>query len=755
MTEFVENYLRDSAGLVYIIQDAINVHKLKRLFKLEASVTNAFNNYDLEDLSGTQYRRNLFILNKWDIIEEKEAMVHAVKKKLDNHWLTESNFSQLSEVLPLAATVDLQHLRAGYLSDRLRHVIEALKEVVPYNMKLSLQTRYKWLQHLILRVYYHSKRYLSHASALDKGTVSDTQKAAEEKLDKILKTGHKCFLQLLAFIDSIDLTETVEKLNDHLQKKSTRSAMSRWEEDECPGDSDMAMKEIEEQAKQKVEERIRKSIDNWENDNHVFSQCKVPVIQKVKEHLKELELDATSLSESLTSLQPVQVPVSPFSFRFILSKQGSAVGNRFTKLLVSRFQKYRKDYYLANKVQCMEEMTRETLDSLRDEDRLTAVVEEIVSFKEMHGSFVEQVNDLIGQFQEEIEDLKNSGTAKALRSKYEPLSKQCKEIRSRLLAWELRHIFDGNSLQSDEVDIPDEEPISSSSHAVILRGKRKRLGGETVLVKKYRGVAESDLTFINKEYRSLREMSCPDISKVYGMIAVDYCGSRRLCLVMEPGVSNLAKWLEIPDNVAAYNAEIIISHTLKFAYQIARAISVLHDHRVVNRNISSETIIVAEDDSESPGLRCKLYDIGVIQQTAMSLPLNEKLSRYSAPEVVTSTTFKPSMDIFSYGQVLSDLWYGTGETGHNGARKETKGEGGEFEVAPSSVGGLRIPSVRQQSEDVSSQQRTQPPLRYSELIVSCTDSQPKNRPIIEAVKKQLYTITSALEDGDSVDLRKR
>ena len=155
-------------------------------------------------------------------------------------------------------------------------------------------------------------------------------------------------------------------------------------------------------------------------------------------------------------------------------------------------------------------------------------------------------------------------------------------------------------------------------------------------------------------------------------------------------------------------------------------------------------------------MRCKLYDIGVMQQTVMSLPLNEKLSRYSAPEVVTSTTFKPSMDIFSYGQVLSDLWYGTiVENGHITIGKEVKSEGGELEVAPSSVGGLRIPSVRQQSEDVSSQRRTEPPLRYSELIVSCTDSLPKNRPTVETVKKQLYNITSSLEDGDSVDLKKK
>lgn len=116
--------------------------QLNRLFKLETSVTNAYDRCDLEDLSGAQRRRTLFILNKWDIIEEKQAMMDAVKKKLDTHWLTEAG-SQQSEVLPLAATVDLQHLRAGYLSDRLSRVIETLKEVVPHNMKLSLQTRYK------------------------------------------------------------------------------------------------------------------------------------------------------------------------------------------------------------------------------------------------------------------------------------------------------------------------------------------------------------------------------------------------------------------------------------------------------------------------------------------------------------------------------------------------------------------------------------------------------------------------------------
>lgn len=317
-----------------------------------------------------------------------------------------------------------------------------------------------------------------------------------------MKTGEKSFHQLLAFIDSIDISDAVQKLHQYLQRKATRAEIGRWEEDECPGDDEMPMREIEEIAKQRVEDRIRESIDRWEKESHVFAESKLPVAMKIKECLKELEVDATALSDTLSSLRPAPVPILPFSFRFILGREGSLFGNRITKVLVAHFQKYRKEYYLGHKVACMEEMSKDTLDSLAEEERLTVLVEEVLSFKEMHRGFVQQVNDLISQFQEEISDLKKGETAKSLRSKYEPLNKQCRDIRSRLLAWELRHIFDGNCVQSDEIDIPDMAPISSSSHAVILRGQR--LGGEQVLVKKYRGVAESDLMFINKEFRTLR-----------------------------------------------------------------------------------------------------------------------------------------------------------------------------------------------------------------------------------------------------------
>lgn len=146
--------------------------------------------------------------------------------------------------------------------------------------------------------------------------------------------------------------------------------------------------------------------------------------------------------------------------------------------------------------------------------------------------------------------------------------------------------------------------------------------------------------------------------------------------------------------------------------------------------------------------------MGVKQHSLMSLPLNEKVSRYSAPEVVVSTTFQPTMDVFSFGQVLSDLWYGFIQQNGNSktASGETTDETTVSETAPCSVGGLRIPTVREHSDDVSSKQRSQPPQRYNELIVSCTDPLPANRPKVERVKNLIFDIASSLEDGDSVEL---
>lgn len=67
-------------------------------------------------------RHTLFVANKWDLVSDKPRVLEGMHKKLDSHWLISDDGSQL---LPLAATIDHDHLRAGYLGNRLENVIES------------------------------------------------------------------------------------------------------------------------------------------------------------------------------------------------------------------------------------------------------------------------------------------------------------------------------------------------------------------------------------------------------------------------------------------------------------------------------------------------------------------------------------------------------------------------------------------------------------------------------------------------------
>ena len=85
----------------------------------------------------------MFILNKWDQIVKKDEMLDAVQKKLEEHWFTESATQDQPFVHPFSATLDMEHLEAGYVSDRLQNVIERIKEVAVHNMNLILRSRFK------------------------------------------------------------------------------------------------------------------------------------------------------------------------------------------------------------------------------------------------------------------------------------------------------------------------------------------------------------------------------------------------------------------------------------------------------------------------------------------------------------------------------------------------------------------------------------------------------------------------------------
>lgn len=126
--------------------DRLCLLKLCSLFQIEknSATPYALEDDEVEELTTSRLTRNtLFLLNKWDQVEDPETSMNDIAAKIEKHWLTVSDVNSESSILKLAATVDRSHFQAGYVSDRLQGVVDSLKNIVPDNMKVQLRRHYR------------------------------------------------------------------------------------------------------------------------------------------------------------------------------------------------------------------------------------------------------------------------------------------------------------------------------------------------------------------------------------------------------------------------------------------------------------------------------------------------------------------------------------------------------------------------------------------------------------------------------------
>jgi GTPase SAR1 family protein len=167
MVQFINDYLQHSVGFIYVLTNALDVHKvclvsilsdlananiivsqLCKLFELDKSRVNTYicEDDEVEELTERLARQTLFVANKWDLIEDEDVMMKELVEKLKQYWLTDGDGQ--AKVLKLAAKNDRQHFVSGYLSDRLRDVIAAFEKIVLHNMMLQLRRHYRSVQHV-------------------------------------------------------------------------------------------------------------------------------------------------------------------------------------------------------------------------------------------------------------------------------------------------------------------------------------------------------------------------------------------------------------------------------------------------------------------------------------------------------------------------------------------------------------------------------------------------------------------------------
>ena len=363
---------------------------------------------------------------------------------------------------------------------------------------------YRWFQFVISRVEYHCQRYLSHADATLKETVSTVKQEAEENLNRAIITGKQCKDELSCLCKTIYLSDAVDDLRGYLKEETVRAMVTDWKEHECPRND--TIDHIEEVAKQKVSKRIQDVLHSWEDKSHYTIKLKMELRQCMKRCLAKLQVDITTVSESLTATRPINPTIPEFPFRFILKSDRGTVAKKILMFLIKTFSGFKKKKYHENKIDCMRDMSNEALDFLDDEQQLRNLLRDLVGFQEIEKKFSQFVDNYVEQFTAEVRDLRKNEKVTTLKEIYTPIERGCRRLQKKLLIWELENIFEGLQVQSKNVSQVGERPIGFNYFADLARGQIAR-GAEKplpVVIKKYKGPVDDDIRFIMREYKTLR-----------------------------------------------------------------------------------------------------------------------------------------------------------------------------------------------------------------------------------------------------------
>ncbi|XP_043220100.1 mitogen-activated protein kinase kinase kinase 13-A-like [Amphibalanus amphitrite] len=179
--------------------------------------------------------------------------------------------------------------------------------------------------------------------------------------------------------------------------------------------------------------------------------------------------------------------------------------------------------------------------------------------------------------------------------------------------------------------ISDLQWLGSGAQGAVFRGS---LRGETVAVKKVREHKETDI-------RHLRRLNHPNIVQFKGVSTQAPC----FCIIME-----YCPYGSLYDHLKD-GKEIAPKRLVDWTKQIATAMSYLHQHKIIHRDLKSPNILIGSSES------IKISDFGTSREwnnmsTRMSFA---GTVAWMAPEVIRNEPCSEKVDVWSFGVVLWEL----------------------------------------------------------------------------------------------------
>ena len=678
MDQILMSYLPKAFAFIYVINSAnaggIQRDRLVRILNKVRCVESddTMNAHGLAECA-------LFVANKWDQVEEDERL--EVKKhiveKLKQFW-PDGNPARQTVYVSIKSA--LKEQKRGNATEECDVLMEGMKSMILKAIDGRLNCHWKWVNVVLDRILFRITLF-NKSMLQDRESLIERMNALHKQILALQEAREDEIVELKSRFEN-EMECIVEALFNHLCSSEFERKFTTWEDDEIPSDED-TWEAMKPKIKKVIEKRFEKMLAKWEEYYGVHAKVHDELIQCFQKRFRLAETDIREIEDAIqskysqtgsesfdntlrfsirsnvkiTGTSPLWVTVGVASL--IVSLPARAVKS-IRNIVRNRMDDYRKDR--------KEFFTKESKKFL---DCRTASKENVRNFvtEQMHlpNAMLQEYVSRIPRFLEGNKKLVSELILET-RSKDEvwrsnsPVYNKCVELENMLAKFGILIWYE--TIASDQLNWSEDDIIGKGEFSSVYSGvltkddegdSKDSVRTTNVAIKVFKQPLDcANANYFLKNEAKFRKLKHSNICQFFGAIILkDHTSpqSSRVALVVEMCEKNLRDVIFQGDFVCPVKggSTSAILRFLDWASQIADALTHVHELKLVHKHVKMENVLVGKSDC------LRLADIGIIGQDEVT----EKNMIYAAPEVLQTNSYSAGSDVYSFGLMLWEMWYGS------------------------------------------------------------------------------------------------
>ncbi|XP_078692771.1 uncharacterized protein LOC144922644 [Branchiostoma floridae x Branchiostoma belcheri] len=687
MTKHVISYLPQAFAFIYVINSGsaggVQEDRLQKLLKMISEKK------DGDWLHHFNPEAAIFVCNKWDQVPGKETdeVKQDTWKKLQRCWpgIKEHQLYYLS-----ARTASSQFRAAGILTKDFEELIQGIEELLPASLHNRLESTYKWLSNLLKRSAFCQRVQICSALM----TADQRQKEYLDIMDRIAKLESRAGAVMKGLEKELNTSvrQAVESLETYLTTEE--QTITRWTEHEAPTAKDFSV--INEEVANLIRQRLQAVINCWKENTRPFQKIQDDLMRRFQEEFRPVEDQVAAIrlameqgggaAEQLTvsadperkSLELINAQwtpgekvaialTSPIWLPFaivagVIYLPVAGIQTLYNKIVTEQKMKT----YHTDKARFMKERAEEMLKSLCEGNNLRKVMDShMAAVWQWFSALKESIPTLLRAEKRLLHSVQQEKTQnrKAV-GYYKTFYQQCLQLQSKLDKLYMSDIrkyeIDNDSIICDRTT----DFISEGCFGAVYRASLKKADGSSqpVALKILKDDLLSDTVseFLVEE-DNLKRLQHPNVVRFLGSSCrKTRAGRLELFMVLELCDTTLKRVVFLGhQNVPAKHkvdspAFIRAREFLRTnALQIARGLSYIHGNGLVHRDLKLDNILMKRGT-------VKIADLGMAKpMEIIAGTCHAGALLYAAPEKLRGEVYNFKADVYSFGLLLWEMWYGT------------------------------------------------------------------------------------------------